>query len=868
MTESPNRDLIVLDTSVILYDSECIRKFSGYDLVVPLIVLDEIDKFRRTDSQIGRHARRFVRDLKKLKGLNGSYSEGLERKGSGELIFIKKLSNPAYLDGIVLNKDKNDDKIIAVCLELKKDCPNRKIYLVTKDIALCVKASTLGIENREYDEDTVVTDVSRLYTGTYKFAVTTDIIDRVHAEGIISINEIDTLGQAVYDNAGVFLYAPENKHSTALAVYRDGSLYTLNKNSRKVRNITPRNREQIYAMDLLLNPEIRLVSLTGFAGTGKTLVSVACALHQIDSGIYDRLIISRPIQPLGKDIGYLPGPQPLDAKVLTPTGWTTMGEVRAGDSVVAHDGTSVKVKEVFYKGIKPVYKVETTEGSNTECCLDHLWHTKTAENRKRKKKGSVKTTKEIMDTIESNLPGKKLNSFNPRYGYIRPNHFLPRNGPIKYNKRDLALHPYILGCILGDGSISNCITVSTKDKEIIDRINSLLYEGGEGCRAVYSGSGINYTFSGEYLNNKPAKSVKIENSDTGETIVYPTIGEALKRININRGTLNSRCKNNLTIDNYTYSFLPCSKRWQNPIKNILHVLGLGGTKAWNKFIPEDYLYTSVEDRIDLLRGLMDTDGSVKKSNGEASFTTTSKILAEGVVELVRSLGGRARLLERNRIGKKSTVNGKDIISRRVSYEFSISLPEGINPFYLERKHRLYKSKSPHEEGIVDISYVGEKEVKCILIDHPDHLYITDDFIVTHNTVEDKFEPWMAPIVDAIEYVYNGDRNKYEQLKDFGQIEIEPLTYIRGRSIPNTIFVLDESQNVTPHEMKTIITRIGTGSKIILTGDIFQIDNNYLDMSSNGLTYAVEKFKFYDIAGHVNFRKGQRSRLASLAAEIL
>ena len=103
---------------------------------------------------------------------------------------------------------------------------------------------------------------------------------------------------------------------------------------------------------------------------------------------------------------------------------------------------------------------------------------------------------------------------------------------------------------------------------------------------------------------------------------------------------------------------------------------------------------------------------------------------------------------------------------------------------------------------------------------------------------------------------------------YGLLEIEALTYIRGRSLPRTLFILDESQNLNKHEMKTIISRIGKGSKIILTGDIFQIDSPYLDTVTNGLTYVVERFKPYDIAGHVTFIKGQRSELATLAAEIL
>ena len=104
--------------------------------------------------------------------------------------------------------------------------------------------------------------------------------------------------------------------------------------------------------------------------------------------------------------------------------------------------------------------------------------------------------------------------------------------------------------------------------------------------------------------------------------------------------------------------------------------------------------------------------------------------------------------------------------------------------------------------------------------------------------------------------------------DQGEIEIEAMTFIRGRSISNAFMIVDEAQNLTAHELKTIITRVGHGTKLILTGDIQQIDNSYVDAESNGLTHAVEKFKDYEIAGHVTLTKGERSKLASLAAEIL
>jgi PhoH-like ATPase len=135
------------------------------------------------------------------------------------------------------------------------------------------------------------------------------------------------------------------------------------------------------------------------------------------------------------------------------------------------------------------------------------------------------------------------------------------------------------------------------------------------------------------------------------------------------------------------------------------------------------------------------------------------------------------------------------------------------------------------------------------------------------TLEEKMMPWVAPIRDNLEHLF-GDKAAMEMYMEQGIIEVEAMTYIRGRSISNAYIILDEAQNLTTHELKTIITRVGEGTKIILTGDIQQIDNSYVDATSNGLAYAVEKFKQYKISGHVTLSKGERSQLATLAAEIL
>ncbi|MBQ4359197.1 MAG: PhoH family protein [Proteobacteria bacterium] len=141
--------------------------------------------------------------------------------------------------------------------------------------------------------------------------------------------------------------------------------------------------------------------------------------------------------------------------------------------------------------------------------------------------------------------------------------------------------------------------------------------------------------------------------------------------------------------------------------------------------------------------------------------------------------------------------------------------------------------------------------------------------------EDKLNPWMQPIFDNVEFLMGLNeedkrrgRRSYKELIDMGLLQIEALTYIRGRSIPNQYIIIDEAQNLTPHEVKTIITRVGQGTKVVLTGDPYQIDNPYVDADSNGLTYVINKFKGIDIAATVTLTKGERSKLAEIASNLL
>jgi PhoH-like ATPase len=154
------------------------------------------------------------------------------------------------------------------------------------------------------------------------------------------------------------------------------------------------------------------------------------------------------------------------------------------------------------------------------------------------------------------------------------------------------------------------------------------------------------------------------------------------------------------------------------------------------------------------------------------------------------------------------------------------------------------------------------------------VYKRQDIGYLPGDIKSKLDPYMQPLwdnLDVIKNKYSADSSEYKKIQDMVQQEkiyISPLAYIRGRSLENIFFIVDEAQNLTPHEIKTIITRAGEGTKMVFTGDVYQIDSPYLDSQSNGLAYLIDRMKGQDLFAHINLLKGERSRLADLASDLL
>ena len=206
-------------------------------------------------------------------------------------------------------------------------------------------------------------------------------------------------------------------------------------------------------------------------------------------------------------------------------------------------------------------------------------------------------------------------------------------------------------------------------------------------------------------------------------------------------------------------------------------------------------------------------------------------------------------------------------NKEQNFAYDLLFDENIPLITLIGKAGSGKTLIAIAAGLEQTLGMGDNKYNKIVVSRPVQP-LGKDIGFLPGSMHEKMLPWLMPIQDNMEYILGHDKVMFKSYLEKGQIQIEALTYIRGRSISNAFMIIDEAQNLTAHEVKTIITRVGENTKIVLTGDIEQIDNVYTNETNNGLAYAIEKFKYSDLAGHVTFLKGERSKLATEASKIL
>jgi PhoH-like ATPase len=292
-----SRKTFIIDTNVLLHDPFAIKQFEDNDVVIPLIVLEELDGLKKHSNELGNNARHVIRYIDGLKS-GGDLKTGIAIP-EGPKVRITLHNNQSKLSHFPLPLDRNSNKILSMAFNLKEKGEN--VVFVSKDFVTRVKAEAMNIAAEDYENLKVSYD--KMYKGVKTVQVAKKDIDLFFKEGALP-----EISQPFYSNEYCLMQAGEQ--SSALCKYnvKKKKLEPLLHSPKKIWGITPLNLEQRCALDLLLRENIPLVTLVGPAGTGKTLLALASAMHMaFDDNKYNRILVSRPIVPLGKDIGYLPG---------------------------------------------------------------------------------------------------------------------------------------------------------------------------------------------------------------------------------------------------------------------------------------------------------------------------------------------------------------------------------------------------------------------------------------------------------------------------------------------------------------------------------------------------------------------------------
>ena len=297
------RTNFVLDTNVLLHDAGALHAFGNNDVFIPIYVIEEIDTFKKELNELGRNARAVSRQIDGYRK-EGSIREGIitENGGSIRVLFAASPIPPEFL-----SMNHKDDQILAVALEVatnKKLNSGQPTVFITMDTNLRIRADAIGLDAQDYTRTKVTID--ELFQGHQDLVAAPGYIDALYRDGVAPIPE----GVEPVPNLYLTLQDPTNASQSALGRIAPAGdrVVPVPRPEKPIWGIRPRNREQRFALDLLLDDEIKLVTLAGKAGTGKTLLAIAAGLHKVtEEGAYSKLLVSRPIFPLGRDIGFLPG---------------------------------------------------------------------------------------------------------------------------------------------------------------------------------------------------------------------------------------------------------------------------------------------------------------------------------------------------------------------------------------------------------------------------------------------------------------------------------------------------------------------------------------------------------------------------------
>jgi PhoH-like ATPase len=295
------KKIFVLDTNVLLHNSAALLSFTDNEVVLPIEVIEELDEFKKDHDEKGRNAREAIRGLDRFRR-KGKLGNGVATEGGGLIKIIANIDLSHAVRELGLSPDIVDNRILMTAYVLQRQ--EKKVIFVSKDINARVKADAIGIKAMDFEKEKI--DFDRLYTGWRKIKTTKEKIDNFYTHGITG----EGMPADFMPNEFALLSDSENEKHTALARYSHEKkrFQHIKYGGKEIWSVKPRNKEQVMAQELLCDDSVRLVTLVGTAGTGKTLLALAAGLKKVlQDATYDKMLISRPIMPLGRDIGYLPG---------------------------------------------------------------------------------------------------------------------------------------------------------------------------------------------------------------------------------------------------------------------------------------------------------------------------------------------------------------------------------------------------------------------------------------------------------------------------------------------------------------------------------------------------------------------------------
>ena len=292
----------ILDTNVLLHDPQALFKFQDNSIFIPITVIEEVDRFKKDMNETGRNARQISRVLDTMRE-KGSLATGISLPGGGMLRVVLFTDKGLKHLPVELREDSGDNRILAVALDIRDRYPETPAIFVTKDTNLRIKADAIGLAAEDYESDKV--DIQELYSGTRTIEMPAEAIDRFYGQGWL-----DAPLELIPNEFITIVDAGNPSHSAICRTAPGtGRIVPVRKVPKEgIWSLFPRNREQSFALDVLMDDTVKLVTLVGKAGTGKTLLAIAAGLHKTaEENVYTRLLVSRPVFPMGRDLGFLPG---------------------------------------------------------------------------------------------------------------------------------------------------------------------------------------------------------------------------------------------------------------------------------------------------------------------------------------------------------------------------------------------------------------------------------------------------------------------------------------------------------------------------------------------------------------------------------